>query len=305
MFERILVCLDGSGLAEQIVPYAKVQASQFGSEIHLLRALEKSAKGQTSAQSEEPEATAYLDEVAESLRKGGISVTRDTVKGEAGEAILTYADRCKIDLIAMATHGRSGLGRAVLGSIASSVLRGSNTPILIITPRKIGAKTSEEIQPPKGILVCLDGSRLAEQVIPCAAGQALGFQAQLVLLQVVSGPLDYSPGTTGAAPVEDARLGEMTKEALNSAKAYLEQLATPLRQRDIQVNTVATVGRAGETILGYAGRHSVDLIGIATHGRSGLGQALYGSVADHVLRESGLPILLIRPKEKQSKGRGR
>lgn len=304
MFERILVCLDGSKLAEQIVPYARVQASQFGSEVHLLRALEKGPGGQRSAQSDEPEATAYLDKVAESLRKSEISVTCTTVKGTADEAILAYADRRKIDLIAMATHGRNGLGRAVLGSIASSVLRGCNSPILIIRPRETRAKTSGEIQPVNSILACLDGSGLAEQVMPFAASQALGFQARLVLLQVVSGPLDYSPGIPGAVPVQDSNLGEMTREALNSARSYLEQLASPLRKKGVNVSTVATVGQAGETILGYAGRNSVDLIAIATHGRSGLGQALYGSVADYVLRESGLPILLARPKEKRSESRG-
>ncbi len=301
MFQRILVCLDGSKLAVQVIPYARVQASQFGSEVHLLRVLDKSAKGQRSVQPEETEATAYLDSVAEPLRKDGIPLTSATVEGKAGEAILSYADRCKIGLITMATHGRSGLGKAVLGSIANAVLRGANSPILIIRPRETGDKTPKEIQPFKKILACLDGSPLAEQIIPCAAEQALGFQAQLILLQVVSGPLDYSPGIPGAVPVQDVDLGEMTREALNSATAYLEQLASPLRKKGIQVNTVATVGRAGETILGYAGRHSVDLIGIATHGRTGLGQALYGSVADHVLRQSGLPTLIIRPRRKRQK----
>ncbi|MFU8795942.1 MAG: universal stress protein [Dehalococcoidia bacterium] len=294
MFRTVLVCLDGSGLAEQVVPYARMQALQFGSEVHLLRAAEKRPREKSTTGSEGTEATAYLDTMAESLRKDGIAVTCAAVEGAAGEAILSYARQHKMGLISMATHGRSGLGRAVLGSVASAVLRGSFSPMLIIRPRETGARIPKEIQPVKKILVCLDGSRLAEQVIPCAAGQALGFQAHLVLFQVVSGPLDYSPGITGAAPVENAALGEMTREALNSAKAYLEQIAAPLRRQDIQVNTAATVGRAGETILGYAGRHSMDLIAIATHGRSGLGQALYGSVADHVLRESGLPILLVR-----------
>ncbi len=294
MFKTVLVCLDGSGLAEQIIPYARIQALQFRSEVHLVRAFEKRSREQGATRSEGAEATAYLDSMAESLRKDGIAVTCAAVEGAAGEAILAYAGKHKVDLIAMATHGRSGLGRAVLGSVASSVLRGSASPILIIRPRETNARGPREIEPLKKILVCLDGSRFAEQVIPCAAGQALGFQAQILLLQVVSGPLDYSVGTTGAAPVEDVRLGEMTKEALNSARAYLEQIAAPLRKQGIHVNTTATVGRAGETILGYAGRHSVNLIAIATHGRSGLGQALYGSVADHVLRESGLPILLAR-----------
>ncbi len=296
MFETVLVCLDGSGLAEQIVPYARIHALQFGSEVHLLRATGKSSKEKSTTESDGTEARAYLDTIAESLRKDGLAVTCAAVEGAAGEVILSYARRQEVDLIAMATHGRSGLGRAVLGSVATAVLRGSTSPMLIIRPRRTRAGEAREIQPPKKILACLDGSRLAEQIIPCAAGQALGFQAQLVLLQVVSGPLDYSVGRTGAAPVEDVRLGEMTREALNGARAYLEQIAAPLREQGADVKTAATVGSAGETILSYAGRHSIDMIAIATHGRSGLGQALYGSVADHVLKKSGLPILLVRCK---------
>jgi nucleotide-binding universal stress UspA family protein len=155
----------------------------------------------------------------------------------------------------------------------------------------------------KKILVCLDGSKLAEQILPYAAEEALRFQGKLVLFQVVPEPVAFSPGIPGAAsvPLQTDIMLEEAKKALNEARDYLEKIAKPLRKRGIQVEAVNVLGRAGETILSYADRNNVNLITIATHGRSGLGRAVFGSVADYVLRGSGLPILVIRPQEWEDK----
>jgi nucleotide-binding universal stress UspA family protein len=149
------------------------------------------------------------------------------------------------------------------------------------------------------ILVCLDGSELAEQILPYAVEEALHFQGKLVLLQVIPEPVAFSPAIPGTAvaPVQTDIMLEEAEEALNSARNYLEKIATPLREKGVQVEAVSILGRAGEAILSYASRNNVDLITIATHGRSGLIRGIFGSVADYVLRESGLPILVIRPRE--------
>jgi len=151
------------------------------------------------------------------------------------------------------------------------------------------------------ILVCLDGSKLAEQIMPYATEEAIRFQGKLVLLQVVPEPVAFSPAIPGEAPVplQAEIMAEAMKEALSRARDYLEKLAAPLRKRGIQVETVATSGRAGEAILNYANTNSINLITIATHGRGGLRRAVFGSVADHVLRESGLPVLVIRPQHEK------
>jgi len=151
------------------------------------------------------------------------------------------------------------------------------------------------------ILVCLDGSKLAEQIMPYATEEAIRFQATLVLLQVVQEPVTFSPGFPGEAPVpiETAGMVERTKEALNRARDYLEKLAAPLRKRGVQVETVAIPGRAGEAILDYANTNNINLITIATHGRGGLRRVVFGSVADYVLRQSGLPVLVIRPQDEK------
>jgi nucleotide-binding universal stress UspA family protein len=155
----------------------------------------------------------------------------------------------------------------------------------------------------KKILVCLDGSKLAEQILPYAVGEALHFQEKLVLFQVVPEPVAFSPGIPGtaAAPVQTNTMLEEAEEALNGARNYLEKIATPLRKKGIQVEAVSILGRAGDAILSYAGGNNVDLIAIATHGRSGLRRGVFGSVADYVLRESGLPMLVIRPQGREDK----
>ncbi len=151
------------------------------------------------------------------------------------------------------------------------------------------------------ILVCLDGSKLAEQIMPYATEEAIRFQGKLVLFQVVQEPITFSPGFPGEAPVpiETDAMIERTKEALDRTGEYLEKLAAPLRKKGIQVETVAIPGRPGEAILDYANTNSMGLITIATHGRGGLRRVVFGSVADHVLRESGLPVLVIRPQDEK------
>lgn len=151
------------------------------------------------------------------------------------------------------------------------------------------------------ILVCLDGSKLAEQIMPYATEEAIRFQGKLVLFQVVQEPVTFSPGFPGEAPVpvETDAMIERTKEALDRAGEYLDKLAAPLRKKGVQVETVAVPGRPGEAILDYANTNNIGLITIATHGRGGLRRVVFGSVADYVLRESGLPVLVIRPQEEK------
>lgn len=149
------------------------------------------------------------------------------------------------------------------------------------------------------ILVCLDGSKLAEQILPYASEEALRFNSQMTLIEVFIVPTIVAAAEASVAPSRASGLIEETihREA-GEAKAYLEQVAEPLRGQGINVECVAVEGSpVGDTIVNYAQNNRMDLICIATHGHSGLGRVVFGSIADHVLRESGLPILVIKPKE--------
>ncbi|MBM3925991.1 MAG: universal stress protein [SAR202 cluster bacterium] len=147
----------------------------------------------------------------------------------------------------------------------------------------------------KRMLITLDGSPLAEEVVVQATELALQCESQVLLLQVivpvrsVMGPAEF-----GAAPYADYT-EEFLKRTEEEAKAYLEWTAQPMREKGIDVQCVTVRGLAAEEIIRCAKDYGVDLIIMATHGRSGIGRMVLGSVADEVLRKSSLPILLYKP----------
>jgi nucleotide-binding universal stress UspA family protein len=145
------------------------------------------------------------------------------------------------------------------------------------------------------ILVCLDGSPLAEQILPYATAQAECCGGKLVLFQVISTPgAIYAPGIE-AVPIA-VPLDQVPREEA-AAKEYLEGLAEPLRQKGIDAECLTLIGSSGESIVRHAEENDFNLVALATHGRSGLGRLVFGSVADYVIRHSGRPILLIKPKD--------
>lgn len=147
MFEKILVCLDGSELAEQILPYITEQAKKFGSKVILIQAISSpssviSGTGpvtgpalQDQIKAEDDKATKYLLRIASKLQSEEINVEYATAKGTPGHAIVEYARENEVSLIAIATHGHSGIRRAILGSVADYVVRESHLPMLVIKPQ--------------------------------------------------------------------------------------------------------------------------------------------------------------------------
>jgi nucleotide-binding universal stress UspA family protein len=150
----------------------------------------------------------------------------------------------------------------------------------------------------KKILVCLDGSELAEKVLPYAAEETEHFDSELVLFRVISEPYLISlavPGVPGV-PVDAPRMEKRVIEDQKEAGEYLKSVADKLQaEKKLRVVCDSRQGVAGPTIVEYCVEQEIELIAIATHGRSGTGRVVLGSVADYVTRHSGLPILLIRP----------
>ena len=159
------------------------------------------------------------------------------------------------------------------------------------------------------ILVCLDGSSLAEQIIPYATEEATKFKSKLILLRVFEFSSEYPEGHGSSeweagmppshvhTPVPSA---SRIKEE-DEAKEYLESVAQPLRKKGLEVECVTVqAGREkiGEPIVRYAHNHDMGLIALATHGESGFRRMMFGSVADYVLKNSELPLLVIKPKKK-------
>jgi nucleotide-binding universal stress UspA family protein len=150
----------------------------------------------------------------------------------------------------------------------------------------------------KKILVCLDGSELAEKVLPYAIEQAKHFESELVLFRAVPEPSVISlamPGMPGV-PLETAGMRRQFQEEQKESEAYLKALTTKIQtENSLEVTYQIILEAAGPAIIQCAAKCDIELIALATHGRSGPGRVILGSVADHVIRNSSLPILLIRP----------
>lgn len=151
----------------------------------------------------------------------------------------------------------------------------------------------------KRLLVPLDGSHLAEGVMRYARDLALHHKSQVVLFSAVPPAqltVSESLGARLRPSSHEKRLREKKlREDEEKARAHLEVIAGPLREKGLEVECVTQVGSPADEIIQYAQANNVDLIAICTHGRGGVGRVVFGSVADRVLRESGLPILLLKP----------
>ena len=150
----------------------------------------------------------------------------------------------------------------------------------------------------KKIMVALDGSKFAEQIIPYVLEEALAFKSKVILLQVLSIPGISTPGIPGfpGVPMRSSSMPDQIRKDKDKAQDYLKHVAQPFLEQGLRVKCVTLEGPPGSVITSYANENKVDLIAIASHGHSGLRHALFGSVAEFVVRESGVPILMIRPK---------
>ena len=277
MLKTILVPLDGSPAAEAVLPYVELLASRTGAEVKLLTVTDEDAT-----------ASDYLDDVAAELTSRSLACSARTVSGGEAEAILDEADAISADLIAMSTHGRSGVVRWILGSVASKVLHGSARPLLLVRARDSREDAAPAIE---RILVPLDGSQTSLAVLPYVEELAAALGARLVLLNVVP-PLDLYPGVgTGAA-----QLGSLMEDLHKQAQAFLDQVAAEIEGRGgASAQTVVTTGFPIDEVSRVGRDVDARLIAMATHGRSGVDRWVVGSVADGVVRRSPLPCLLIRP----------
>jgi nucleotide-binding universal stress UspA family protein len=295
MYQTILVPLDGSDLAERALPYAETLARASGARLLLLRAVQVPAvPGRDPLQTQTRAVQAaerYLAAVAARLAGRGILETA-VFYGDAAQAILEEAALRKADLIVMATHGRSGLGQLLYGSVAKAVLARSPVPVLLV--RAWHEATALSRDAPRRFLVPLDGSSFAEAALPVAHDLVASIGGELLLFQALPPPSQYvgealaAPLTELAAPVAEAR-----------ALAYLHQVRARWVERygGAPPAVVVRAGPPAEAIDAACQEFGVALVVMATHGRTGLARLLLGSVADELLRRGRVPLLLVRPGE--------
>lgn len=286
MLSTIIVPLDGSALSERVLPYASALARASRARLVLFRALPLVPTD--TPWEDARQARGSLETVAERVRSAGLEVTtivHELSDSDVAGAIVRIAAEERADLIAMSTHGRGGLGRWLYGSVADAVLRRSEVPVLLVSAAATHVWPADRAL---RILVPLDGSPLAEAALGPAVDLARSLRAELHLLQVVQPPSYVYPESTAYLLYDPER-------DLAEARQYLDGVATRLRPEGVTVETQSTLGFPTTTIAEVAREQGMDLIVMATHGRTGLARLVLGSVATATLQQASVPVVFVRP----------
>jgi nucleotide-binding universal stress UspA family protein len=281
--KRILIPLDGSPLSEAVIPLAEALARDYDADLLLVRALQPGGSAEAEVAAQEA-AEAYLRALAADLAARGRSVDWKVWYDDPARAIADAARYNAIDLIAMSTHGRGGVSRLIVGSVAEALVRQAPVPVLLVRGEltlRAGALGK--------ILVPLDGSELSEAVLPVVAGLAGPFDLTIELLRAVEPVPAYAAAELAASHSE-----ELLRAEEADAEGYLTKLAAPLEGRGLRVAHSVVVAPAVDAILRRARETGAGLIAMSTHGRSGVGRLLLGSVAERVLRAAPVPVLLLK-----------
>jgi nucleotide-binding universal stress UspA family protein len=302
MYTRILVPLDGSKAAEKVLPYARFLGSKSKLPVELLAVVdvveiglhvtpEKAHLLTSIIESTIQRSEQYLRKIAETFSDAEVTCT--VVKGVAPEVIIDKAAQDKGTLISMASHGRSGLDRWLLGSVTEKVLRGASNPVLVY--RAAGEEKPDGYAYLRTITVPLDGSELAETVLPPVTELAKKLEAEVILFRAYHIPYTAVVPAEGYYPPIDYELIESFRE---EALSYLEKKAETIKQMGVtNVKCLAKEGFAADQIIALARETPDNLIAMCTHGRSGIKRWVLGSVTETVVRHSDDPVLVIRAQD--------
>ena len=300
MYTKILIPLDGSKTAEQVLPYARFFISQFKKPVELIAIIDiadmvthVSAKSapylDTMIENGVRGSEAYLNEISATFH--GANIQCAVEKGRAAEIIIERGEAETGMLIAMATYGRSGVDRWLLGSVAEKVLRGTVNPLLLIRATERFKPEGEAIL--KSIIVPLDGSELAESVLPMVAGIAKKLNLAITLFRSYSVPYSlYSYGHGFYA----FDIQQFMTDLRDEARHYLENKAAEITELGVDKVSCVTIEGFGAGEIIKIGRETPNsFIAMCSHGRSGVKRWALGSVTESVVRHSDKPVLVLRP----------
>jgi nucleotide-binding universal stress UspA family protein len=300
MYTRIIVPLDGSEVAEGVLPYARCLARGLAIPVTLLQVIDPDIISAFA----DPAQKRYFDNIAAGMKMQSGAYLRELIPsfpapsrvdaavkvGEPAETIVDFGTKDSGALIAMATHGRSGFRRWVMGSIADKVLRAASNHMLLVRPLD-GATSASDEAPLKSLVVPLDGSDLAEAVLPHAVELARALEAEVVLLRAHALPLTMYSGSEDYVP----NIEELNAQLRQEAKDYLDEKVEVLKEKGLEkVSAVLLEGYGAAEIVDFAKKTPANLVAMCTHGRSGVRRWVLGSVTERVVQNSGDPVLVIR-----------
>jgi nucleotide-binding universal stress UspA family protein len=311
----VLAPVDGSARALRAMPWAAKLAGPSGTVV-LLRVVppqpayaemlfslvgdEDAVQGIQDAWSRI--AKTDLDEAATLLSGSGVAVEQIAAEGEPDEEIVATAARRGVEMIAMASHGRGAVGRAIFGSVADRVARTAPVPILILRPPDEDADQSVVVS---RLVVPLDGSQIAERALPVASALARQFDVPVHVVRAVdaASSLPITPGYLEVAPAVAAEVTDrIWQEAESDARSTVTAAVSRLRAEGVDASGGILNGSPFFAISDAT--QPGDLLVLTSHGRGGVQRWLLGSVAEKLMREADAPVLLVPALERdQADGR--
>lgn len=304
MYTSIVVPLDGSAFARRALPVALALARRSAAAVHLVHAFEPIVRAgggpmyDTRLRNEQrremrTELTALAAQLSQEMT---LRVDAEVLDGPVVPTLQRYLADGSHDLVVMMTHGRGGLSRAWLGSVADGLVRHTPVPLLLVRP---GAEWPNELVEPLfcHVLVPLDGSAAADTVLDHAVSLSTPDATVYTLLTVVVPlPVLAHLSLRPEAFADQVDVEDQLEGQREAAQAHLTAMAAELRESGALVDTrVVTHQWPAQGILDVADEQHVDSIALSTHGRGGVSRLLLGSVADKVVRGATVPVLIYRP----------
>jgi len=268
--QKIIVPLDGSAVAEEILPGLRRLLGGEPVDVVLLRAVHFPVGDlhvPIDVRGLEDEAKRYLERTAQRLTREGIAARTRFAIGEPARAIVDAASAEGATLLAMTTHGHTGLARVVLGSVAEQVLRTASVPVWL-------ARAGTAVRPIRTLLVPLDGSELSASVLPAATDAAQRLGASILLLHVFPRRKERNELDVPALPLQEPQQ-ILARQGVKVASEFYE-------------------GDPTDRILLAIADQQADAVAMTTHGRSGISRLVLGSVTEAVVRRSPVPLLILR-----------
>lgn len=305
MLHSLLVPLDGTRFSEFALPLAEGIARATGASVHLAHVHvphpPDALVSSTPFQYEGLDLDAYDDRLRQdersyldslTFRLAGEAPTPCVVEGtlldgEVERALERHARDVEADVVVLTTHARDGLDKWLNGSFAESLIRQSHLPVLAV-PGTPDAAAPQAALTVSRILIALDGSDPAEAIIGPARELALATGARITLLHVLSSRFRSDP--------QPVYLPDDWERSMDAAEDYLEDVRDGLRLQGIQVETMVYAHPSpAKAICEIADEMDAGMIAMTTHGRTGIGSVLLGSVAHDVMARARRPVLIQRP----------
>lgn len=298
MIHHILVPLDGSELAECVLPHLTAIAPVTGARVTLINVLERTPSRNGNASLIDPlgwymqkqESQSYLDRIAQKLQKSDLQVEQAILEGNPAEALIEFARNNAVDLLVLSTHGRTGISEWNVSSVVQKILLRSYKSILLV--RAYTSRPADEVQY-KRLFLAIDGSVRGEYILPFAMSLAQSHQSSVILGTVIQRPQAIQRFPLSE---EDAAwIQQFTERNQQDASRYLEQLATQFSLKGLSAESnIAVSDNAMGSLHDMVDDSGADLVMIAAHGYSGERRWPYGSFASSLIAYGRTPLMILQ-----------